>query len=117
MKSSQVRHIEGNEANFAVNETECLGFVTVQKDILQATYSNSRQIVEQEHSVFEMLWNKGIPAEDKIREIEEGTESQFLQIISDKKGQLRFILTLRDLLITRLFCFLLMARQCGEQTN
>ena len=85
MKSSQVRHIEGNEANFAVNETECLGFVTVQKDILQATYSNSRQIVEQEHSVFEMLWNKGIPAEDKIREIEEGTESQFLQIISDRK--------------------------------
>lgn len=85
MKSSQVRHIEGNEANFAVNETECLGFVTVQKDILQATYSNSRQIVEQERSVFEMLWNKAIPAEDRIREIEEGTESQFLQIISDRK--------------------------------
>jgi two-component system, OmpR family, sensor histidine kinase VicK len=85
MQSSQLRHLEENEANFAVNETECLGFVTVQKELLQATYSNSRQIVEQEQSIFETLWTKAIPAEDKIREIEEGTESQFLQIISDRK--------------------------------
>ena len=85
MKVSQLCHLDENEANFVVNDIECLGFVTMQRGSLQATYSSVKEIVEQEHSVFEMLWNKAIPAEDKIREIEEGLKSEFLEVISNSK--------------------------------
>jgi uncharacterized protein affecting Mg2+/Co2+ transport len=57
MRVVELRHLEGNEANFAVNEVECLGFVTMQRESLQATYSSITEIVEQQQSVFEALWN------------------------------------------------------------
>jgi len=85
IKKIEVRHLDENEANFAVNERECLGFITMQKETLQATYSNMKEVVEQQQSVFETLWNKAIPARDKIMEIEEGLKSEFLEVISDHK--------------------------------
>jgi two-component system sensor histidine kinase VicK len=81
----ELRHLDENEANFAANEIECVGFVTMQKESLQATFSNIREVVEQQHSIFEALWNKATPAEHKIREIEEGFKSEFLRVISDSK--------------------------------
>jgi two-component system, OmpR family, sensor histidine kinase VicK len=84
-KKIELRHLDENEANFAVNERECLGFITMQKETLQATYSNMKEVVEQQQSVFETLWNKAIPARDKIMEIEEGLKSEFLEVISDHK--------------------------------
>jgi two-component system, OmpR family, sensor histidine kinase VicK len=85
IKKIELRHLDENEANFAVNERECLGFITMQKETLQATYSNMKEVVEQQQSVFETLWNKAIPAPDKIMEIEEGLKSEFLEVISDHK--------------------------------
>ena len=85
MKLIELRHLEENEANFAVNEIECLGFVTMQRESLQATYSNIAEIVEQQHSVFEALWNKAIPAETRILEIENDIKPEFLEVISDRK--------------------------------
>ena len=85
MKLIEIRHLEENEANFAVNEIECLGFVTMQRESLQATYSNNKEIVEQQHSVFEALWNKAIPAETRILEIENDIKPEFLEVISDHK--------------------------------
>jgi two-component system sensor histidine kinase VicK len=85
MKVIELRHLEENEANFAVNEIECLGFVTMQKESLQATYSNITEIVEQQQSVFEALWNKAVPAETRIMEIEKDIEPEFLEVISDHK--------------------------------
>jgi two-component system sensor histidine kinase VicK len=85
IKKIELRHLDENEANFAVNERECLGFITMQKETLQATYSNMKEVVEQQQSVFETLWNKAIPARDKIMEIEEGLKSEFLEVISDHR--------------------------------
>ncbi|MFL6326147.1 MAG: ATP-binding protein [Nitrososphaeraceae archaeon] len=85
MKRAELRHLDENEANFVTNEIECLGFVTMQKESLQATYSDIIEIVEQQQSVFETFWNKAIPAENKIREIEEGLNSEYLEVISDRK--------------------------------
>ncbi len=85
IKKIELRHLDENEANFAVNERECLGFITMQKETLQATYSNMKEVVEQQQSVFETLWNKAIPARDKIMEIEQGLKSEFLEVISDHK--------------------------------
>jgi hypothetical protein len=61
MKGAELRHLDENEANFVTNEIECLGFVAMQKESLQATYSNIREIVEQQQSVFETFWNRAIP--------------------------------------------------------
>jgi two-component system sensor histidine kinase VicK len=85
MNVIELRHLEENEANFAVNEIECLSFVTMQKGSLQATYSNIAEIVEQQQSVFEALWNKAIPAENRIMEIENDIEPEFVEVISDRK--------------------------------
>ena len=35
-------------------------------------YSNVKELIEHEKYVFETLWSKTIPAEQRIREIEEG---------------------------------------------
>ena len=78
----QVRHSDQIEANFALNETEYLSSITM-KERHQAIYSNVREIVEQEGSIFETVWNTSLPAKYRIREIQEGTESDFLEVIYD----------------------------------
>ena len=85
MNTAEVRHLEGHEANFVTNENECLGFITMQKESLQATYSNIREVVQEQRSVFETFWDKAIPAKNKIIEIEEGLKSEYLEVISDYK--------------------------------
>ncbi len=82
---TELRHLDENESNFITNENECLGFITMQEESLQATYSNIREVVEQQQSVFETFWDKAIPAQNKIREIEEGLKSEYLEVISDHK--------------------------------
>src|SRR5918911_1257788 len=49
--------------------------------IQQVIYSNVRDIVEQQRYVFESFWNKAIPAERRIREIEEGIASASTEVI------------------------------------
>ena len=68
------RHLDGVKGNFAVTDSEYLATSTVQeaKPIPQVIYSNVKEIVEQHQYLFETLWNKAIPAEHKIMEIEEG---------------------------------------------
>ena len=78
----QVHHSDQIEANFALNETEYLSSITM-KERHQAIYSNVREIVEQEESIFETVWNTSLPAKYRIREIQEGTESDFLEVIYD----------------------------------
>jgi two-component system sensor histidine kinase VicK len=78
----QIRHSDQIEANFAGNETEYLSSITM-RERHQAIYSNVREIVEQEASIFETVWNTSLPAEYRIREIQEGSESEFLEVIYD----------------------------------
>ena len=86
MNTAEVRHLDEHEANFLTNENECLGFITMQKESLQATYSNIREVAQQQRSVFETFWDKAIPAKNKIKQIEEGgLKSEYLEVISDYK--------------------------------
>jgi len=83
--NNELRHMSDIEANFAVNEIEYLGSITLQDVHQQAIYSNLREVVEQQRSIFETLWNKSIPAVDTIAEIEKGVDPQFLEVISDRQ--------------------------------
>jgi signal transduction histidine kinase len=46
-------------------------------------YSNVKQIVKQQQYIFQTLWNKAIPAEQRIEEIELGKEHEFLEVCPD----------------------------------
>jgi hypothetical protein len=70
----EIRHLEGFNGGIAVSESEYMTTTTLrQSEILtQVFYSNVREVVEQGQYVFDTFWKKAVPAEQKIREIEEG---------------------------------------------
>ena len=84
-----IRHLDGIKANFSVSETEYLASAIMAEGqtkkpiipIQQLIYSNVKDIVEQQKYVFESFWNKAIPAERRIREIEEGIVSGSTEVI------------------------------------
>jgi two-component system, OmpR family, sensor histidine kinase VicK len=46
-------------------------------------YSNVKSFVEQQQYFLDMLWNKSIPGEQRIKEIEEGIKPNILETITD----------------------------------
>src|ERR687885_2830528 len=85
----EIRHLDGIKANFSVSETEYLASATMAEGqtkeptitIQQLIYSNVKDVVEQQKYVFESLWNKAIPAERRISEIEGGIVSGNTEVI------------------------------------
>jgi hypothetical protein len=79
-----LRHLEGVKANFMVSEKEYLltplGLSYNEKlqqqgeSLSRIVYSNLKEIVEQQHYLFESLWSKANPAEEIIKKIEEDIE-------------------------------------------
>jgi two-component system, OmpR family, sensor histidine kinase VicK len=69
-----LRHLDGVKGGIAVSETEYMATTILEeaKPLTQVIYSNVREVVEQGQYIFDTLWNTAIPAELKIREIEEG---------------------------------------------
>jgi len=76
MKIVELRHLDESKGGMTVNETEYIATAHLQeaKPIAHLIYSNVKEIVEQQQLIFESFWSKLIPAEQKIREIEEGIE-------------------------------------------
>jgi two-component system sensor histidine kinase VicK len=90
--NSNFRHSDDIEANFIVNEKEYLGSITLKEPNQQAIHSNMKDMVKQQHHIFESLWNRAIPIHDKIAEIVEGKEAEFYEVINDyKKAQEKYI--------------------------
>ena len=80
------------EANFVVNEKEYLGSITLREPQQQAIYSNMNGILEQHRSIFDTLWNKAIPAKQRIEEIQEEIEPEFYEVITNyEKAQEKYI--------------------------
>jgi two-component system, OmpR family, sensor histidine kinase VicK len=90
----KIHHMNDIDANFALNETEYLGSITLSEHNQQAIYSNIREIVKQQHSIFETLWSKSIPAENIIKEIEQGIEPEFFEVIADTQEATEIYLNL-----------------------
>ncbi|MGA8084759.1 MAG: hypothetical protein WB988_23135, partial [Candidatus Nitrosopolaris sp.] len=88
MESLELRHLDGVKGNFGVSDAEYIAISTTdiksaslaesksitQTTIPHAVYSNVIEDIQQHQYVFEILWNKATPAEQRIREIEEGVE-------------------------------------------
>jgi two-component system, OmpR family, sensor histidine kinase VicK len=85
MQYAEVRHISSLNGNFAVSETEYIAAATIKEGlpIPKLIYSNSKEMVEQQQYLFLALWDKAVPAEHRIREIEQGVEPQRIAVIYD----------------------------------
>ena len=83
MKIGELRHLDGIKGNFAVSEKEYIASATLQEASLlqQVIYSNVKEVLEQQQYVFDSFWNKSVPAEQKIREIEEGVSPDVVEVI------------------------------------
>src|SRR5215210_8082625 len=85
MQYAEVRHISSLNGNFAVSETEYIAAATIKEGqpLPKLIYSNSKEMVEQQQNIFDIFWSKAIPAEQRIKEIEEDREEEFSEIINN----------------------------------
>ena len=101
--AKEVRHLAGMRANFSVSETEYMASASIQQQeenqqqqqqqeqpIPQVIYSNAKDLVEQQKYVFESLWNKATPSDQRFREIEEGIDAEVFEVFNngEKVGQI-----------------------------
>jgi signal transduction histidine kinase len=92
MQYAEVRHISHLNRNFAVSETEYIAAATIKEGqpLPKLIYSNSKEIVRQQQYIFGTLWEKAVPAEQRIKEIEleQGVEPQRIAVIYDAEQAL-----------------------------
>jgi hypothetical protein len=84
----ELRHLDAIKGNFYLSETGYLAPATFHeagKSAAQAIYSNVKEIIEHQKYVFETLWSKTVSAEQRIREIEEGTEPEFYDVVMNNE--------------------------------
>jgi two-component system, OmpR family, sensor histidine kinase VicK len=85
---NELRHLDGIKGNLYVSDTAYLAPATFHekgKPASQLIYSNVKEIIEHQRYIFETFWNKAIPAEQRIKEIEEGLAPEFYEVITDHK--------------------------------
>jgi signal transduction histidine kinase len=82
---AEVRHISHLIGNFGVSETEYIVAPTMKEGqpLPKLIYSNSKEMVEQQQNIFDIFWSKAIPAEQRLKEIEEDGEEEFYQVINN----------------------------------
>jgi two-component system, OmpR family, sensor histidine kinase VicK len=82
----ELRHLNGVKGGLAVSETEYMATTVLEeaKPLTQVIYSSVEEVVQQGQYIFDTLWNTAIPAEQKIREIEEGLESIRTRILESE---------------------------------
>jgi signal transduction histidine kinase len=73
-----------------MSETEYIEATTTKEGlpIPKLIYSNSKEIIGQQQYIFETLWDKAVPAEHRIKEIEQEIESQRIAVIYDARQAL-----------------------------
>src|SRR5919112_4818910 len=87
---AEVRHISSLNGNFGVSEIEYIAAARIDEGqpVPKLIYSNSKEMVEQQQYIFDIFWIKAIPAEHRIREIEQGIEPQGIEVIYDARQAL-----------------------------
>ena len=85
---TELRHLDFVKGGLAVSEDAYMATAAALeqgKPLTQVIYSNVKVLVEQNQYLFDTLWNKAIPATQRIDEIEKGVEATRIEIISDSK--------------------------------
>ena len=82
----ELRHVDGIKGNFYVSENEYVAPATFHhkgKPASHIIYSNVKEIVDHQQYVFESFWMRAIPAQQRIKEIEEGVIHYQTKIIDN----------------------------------
>jgi signal transduction histidine kinase len=80
-KAVELRHLDGIRGSFGVSDTEYMTGMGEPELLDQLIYSNSFALVKHHQAMFEMMWENGVPAEQKIQEIELGLPPSETRII------------------------------------
>ena len=90
----ELRHIDNVKGNMAVSETEYVATSVLEssKPVTQTIYSNVKAFLEQQRYFFETLWGKAIPAEQRIKELEEYIRPQRTETVYGKEKTIQAIL-------------------------
>jgi signal transduction histidine kinase len=99
----ELRHLDRLKSNFILSESEYIshiGYYSLnekrgKKIISESIYSNIKSFIKEQQHIFNILWNKAIPAENKIKEIEnsyivlkiENRENPAKQKILEEEGK------------------------------
>jgi len=128
--TGEVRHLTGIKTNFAVRNKEYIGIATLKEEALRVEYrqrkkednkqqqeqstqsqshiiySNINGIIEQQQRLFNSLWEKAIPAEQRIKELEEDTRSRFFKVITDNNKISQILIDLMNSVVKEVLLLL-----------
>ncbi|MGA9150034.1 MAG: HAMP domain-containing sensor histidine kinase [Candidatus Nitrosopolaris sp.] len=108
MKIAELRHLDGVKGKIQISDTELIATTAAENEELHETaqviHSNVKQLVEQQQSLFEIVWKKAIPAEQKIREIEDGIEPPETKVLENPEEILNHMRHVLENASKRLIC-------------
>src|SRR5215813_9583849 len=108
MKIAELRHLDGVKGKIQLSDTEVIVTTSTENEeshqTAQVIHSNVKQLVEQQQSLFEIVWKKAIPAEQKIREIEEGIEPPETKVLENPEEILNHMRHVLENASKRLIC-------------
>jgi two-component system sensor histidine kinase VicK len=90
----EIRHIEGNKVSFALSKAEYLAapLSAIEEQASsgapiprEVVWSTRQDVVSQADQIFQVMWKSAIPADARIRQLEEGVEPEATLIINDMK--------------------------------
>ncbi len=81
----EFRHLDNIKGSICINDFEFLGTTTwrVRHLLTPVIYSNEKEVVEQQQYIFDTIWKKTIPIEQKVQEIEKGIKLEKIETITD----------------------------------
>nr|CAD42697.1 putative histidine kinase [uncultured crenarchaeote] len=85
---SEIRHLDGLKGNFEVaDQREYVAVATLHaaQSIPQLLFSNLPEIAEQQQFVFDSFWGRALPAEHRIKELEDGVVMPVSLVFSNYK--------------------------------
>ena len=88
MKIGELRHFDGVKVNFAILDGKEYQATIIHEEsepVTQLIVSNAKSFVDQHQYVFDTLWSRAIPGEQKIKEIQEGIRPDFADVVHDYK--------------------------------
>jgi hypothetical protein len=88
MKITELRHLDRIEGAFGIHDGKyymASANVTREGKTFpgELIVSSVKVIVQQQQQIFSLLWDKAIPAKQRIKEIEQGLKREFIDIIRD----------------------------------
>jgi two-component system, OmpR family, sensor histidine kinase VicK len=95
----ELRHLDGVKTNFMISEGEYLAPLVQDKSEAIASehiYTDMSQIVEHGHCIFDTLWSKAIPAEERIKQILDGAAPRETKIVDNQDEIMKHIIHLSE---------------------